>query len=224
MRDAAGPLLAAMLLRRRPFPRGNDLWILLDREGLRREILAPAGRGLLHALPQLVGLELRLKSGRGRLPRVDAVEQAPARRAVDPVRFAQQVWLAELAEIGLQPEDPHPELWPLLAAAGEATARPAPLEWGAAAEALGRIWGIWAPPPRCPGCGASPDGRPAADLGCAACHPLGSRSPVLTCVGGWRMPLARLLDQIDGVWQEALHRRPEAGGLVRDLGRRGLLS
>ncbi len=213
-----------MLLRRRAFPRGNDLWVLLDREGLRRELLAPTGRGLLQGLPQLVEVELRLTRGRGRLPRIDGVEHAPAPQPTDPVRYAHQTWLAELAEIGLHPDDPHPELWSVLAAAGAAALRPEPNEWGASVVALGQIWGIWAPPDVCPTCGAAPDGRPAADLACAACRPLGDRQPVLTRVGAWQMPLARLLDLVEGIWQEALHRRPEAGGLVRDLGRRGLLS
>ena len=213
-----------MLLRRRPFPRGNDLWVLLDRDGLRHEILAPTGRGLLQGLPQLVEVELRLTRGRGRLPRIDGVERAPAPQPTDPVRFAHQAWLAELTDIGLHLDDPHPELWPVLAAAGGAVGRPVPDEWGASVVALGQIWGIWAPPQACPSCGAAPDGRSAADLACADCRPLGDRRPVLTRVGAWQMPLARLLDLVEAIWHEALHRRPEAGGLVRDLGRRGLLS
>lgn len=142
MRDVAGPLVEAMLLRRRPFPRGHDLWVLLDRDGNRRELLAPAGRGALHGLPVLTPLEIRLRPGRGRLPVLDHIEHAPAAgAAVDPARWAFQQWVCELVEAGLQPEDPHPELWSPLAERGAARHRPEPDEWGAAAVFLAQAWG-----------------------------------------------------------------------------------
>lgn len=214
----------ASLLRRVPFPGRHDLWVLIDRGGQRREARAARGRGPAARAPLLVPLELRVRRSRARHPELVSLESGFPELQTDPARFAMQQWVAELVDLALPDDDPHPLLLPLLDAIGARAHRPDAVEWGLAARTLGEHFGVWTPPERCPGCGAPPDGRPALRAGCADCWPCGERRFVEVELGGWRLPLVRLLDSFDAVWQESFLRAPRASGLLRELGRRGLLS
>lgn len=217
-------LWRVVALKRVPFPQGAHLWVCIDEGGWRREAVQRRRQRWGPVVPVGEEVELRVRRGRGKYAAIEGVESGGRWVVEDPVRYTFAQWVAELVELGLHPEDPHPELYRLLAKqiATEAPTVP-PAYWGQMATEIMRIYGIWAPADRCPGCGAAPPGEPAATFGCPGCYPLPRQDVVLTVSGAWVVPLARWLDLVDEVYEQALHRRPNTSAFVRELGTRGLL-
>lgn len=215
-------MLDVFFIRKITFPRGAQLWVLLNQQGLRFECLE-RGDSLGRRVAPLDRLLLQTQNGRSKYPALQNIEiLSPA--STSPAWLAFDAWLAEMIEVGLTHDDPHPELFELLSRIERQGLAPIVATWGQIAMQIGRILGVWAPPSlcQCTGTGKTRDAR-SFYYYCQTCVDQ-APNKMLTLCGDMQVPLALLLDELECTFRNAFDRSLTSVNFIRQLGQRGLLA
>lgn len=211
-------MLEAVFIRKIVFPRSAALWVLLDRDGLRREVLE-RGEKQVRRVGHLERLMVNTEQTKAKYPILLSAESLQTSPTA-PAWLAFDTWLAEMIDIGLAAEDPHPELFEYLNVLPRSQAAPTPQQWGQAALKIAAIFGIWTPPRFC-AC-KNPAGPHGSKYFCGECITT-IPDKFMTVCGDLHVPLALLLDDLDSAFTAAFDKPVGSANFVRELGKRGLL-
>ncbi|RMF19315.1 MAG: hypothetical protein D6761_00645, partial [Candidatus Dadabacteria bacterium] len=205
------------LLRIVDFPRGARKWVTMRRDGLRAEFVDRGGRCSRRFAPgDLLEIEIdRRGAGMPPLSGVRAVSRLDLQYGIPLSTLS--VWLLDLVETGLADDDPHPELFRLIALLHTPTVADDPVgAWGELTFRVAQAYGVWDPGDVC-ACR-----RSGALLHCEDCAIRLGKS-LKTTLGRYTVSVSQLVDVIEFVWNDQFGRRLRTASTIREYGQRGLL-